>query len=169
MYCNYKEEIAQTVTNLLAGICAQSMRIQPSISELAKSNFQSNYPYKSRPQLPFIQQLLKAEMGRYQSVFVIIDALDECSDKNNERMVLLSELHKLLVLPNRVQLLFTSRPSINILSHFPECKTLAVSAREEDLRHYVKSRLPQLHNCVRRDPILQGEIIEGIVQNARGM
>lgn len=143
--------------------------MQSSISETAKSYYLSNSKEKKPPEPQFIQDLLQAEIGRYGRVFIIIDALDECSDKNNERNVLLTELQKLLALPAKVQLLFTSRPSISILSHFPNCKTLPISAREEDIKHYVRSKLPHLHDFVQRDPILQEEIIDGIVQTACGM
>jgi hypothetical protein len=169
VYCNFKEEQVQSVTNLLASLCAQSMYIQPSISERAKARYMSNLDTKQRPDLQFIQDLLQTEIRRYGRVYIVVDALDECSDKNNERNVLLNELRKLLLLLTNVQLLFTSRPSISILSHFPDCKTLAVSARDEDVKQYVRSKLPHLHDFVQRDPILQEEIIDGIARTVNGM
>jgi hypothetical protein len=162
VFCNFKEEQLQTINNLLASIWAQSMNTQPSISEAAKSCYTSKHKNKERPDRKDIQELVKAEIGRYSRVFIIVDALDECSDKGNERNVLLTELQNLLSLPIDVQLLFTSRLSINILPHFPSCKTMVISARDEDIKHYVRSRLDQLHDFVQRDKILQEEIVGGM-------
>lgn len=120
---------------------------------------------KDRPDQSFIQDLVQAEIRQYKGVFIVIDALDECSDENNTRGFLLDALQKL---PVNVQLLLTSRRSINILQHFPDCKNLAVSAHNEDVKHYVKSRLPHLDDFVKRDPILQEDIINGIAETADG-
>jgi hypothetical protein len=166
---NYKAQNIQSVNNLLAGICTQSLYIQSSIPEKLNLSFESCQETKDHPPAELIHSLFLSEMGRYREVFIITDALDECSERNSDLNKFLASLRDLESLTTRVQLLFTSRPSVTILAYFPDCKTLPISAQPEDIERYARSKVSCLHDPVRHDKNLQEDIVSVICKTSGGM
>ena len=116
--------------------------------------------------------MLQKVVHGFSSVFVVIDALDEYSEGNGTREVLLREIQALQ--PN-LHLLVTSRWVPTIQRQFQEIDgslQLEILASEEDIRDYLKMRISRetrLQGHVREDQELQKSILDTIVESCQGM
>ena len=104
----------------------------------------------------------------YSNVFIIVDALDECQDKDGSRKRLLTQIFQLQT-SSEVRFFTTSRHIPSIADNFTEYTRLEVRAAEEDLRKYLEGRISLLPNCVQRNPQLIEEVKVEILQAVHGM
>lgn len=102
-------------------------------------------------------------------IFVIVDALDECSTTNDTKTLLLEEIQNLQ--PN-MSLLVTSRPTENLGDELMVSAILEIGADDQDIRSFVNSRIQKerrLRLHVLSDANLQKTIVQTIVEGAKGM
>jgi hypothetical protein len=102
-------------------------------------------------------------------VFIVVDALDECSEVDGTRARLLALFR---TLSNTVNLLVTSRDLTSIATDFCETNRLDIYASDGDVRRYIEGRIPReprLAKHVGGHPTLQDEIAEKIIENVQGM
>jgi len=124
---------------------------------------------QTRPTLSEYADLLQSEVRRFSKVFIVIDALDECSESNGTRDNFLAEIRKL---QPTIHLLVTSRHIEIIERAFKNAARLEIRASDEDVRKYLEGRIasePQLVRHVEKDSTLQDTIINAIVEKAKGM
>jgi hypothetical protein len=169
IYCNYKEKDAQTPVNLIASLWMQLVEDHGSLSADVKGLYGKYVERGTRPPLSEVSRVLQSEITKYSKVFVVLDALDECSESDGTRQLFLTEIRKLM--PN-ISLLVTSRHIANIELEFQKAACLEISANDEDVRSYLKSRIegqPQLARHIEKDTTLQDAILHTIVKKANGM
>jgi len=95
-----------------------------------------------------------------------VDALDECTD-DATRTALLTTLKDL-----PINLFVTSRYSLTIEEKFDGVKRLDIRAHDDDVRRYVEKRIfreDRLARHVKADPSLQDDIVNKVVDSAKGM
>jgi hypothetical protein len=129
-----------------------------------KSRFEDRLGKRVRPTCQQILEALESASGRFSKVYVVVDALDECS--NEIRAELLIALQHL---SRTVSLLVTSRDPPE---DFHATKHLDIQANGRDVRRYIEGRLPRtrfLKIHVDSDPALQEDIVKAIVGNVEGM
>jgi hypothetical protein len=169
LYCAHKEQ-NQTAVNLVASLLKQLIHQQQSaISDNILKLYRYHVDRDTRPSLSEYSRLLYLEIGYFSKVFIVIDALDECSEETGARMQLLAEVRKLLP---KIRLLVTSRPISNIEHEFKDAACLEIRASDEDVIQYLKSRIKgqlPLATYARTDPALRDTILNAIVEKARGM
>ena len=168
IYCNYKEQDVQTPANLIAGIWMQLVVEKAVISDRVKKLYKKHVDKDTRPSLREVSEVLKKEIDKYKKVYVIIDALDECTD-DFSRETLVENIRGLQ--PN-VNLMVTSRFLDSIERTFKEASLLEISADPTDIRTYVEGRISrggQLSRHVRADAMLAEDIEKSIAENAQGM
>jgi hypothetical protein len=105
----------------------------------------------------------------YHTAYVVIDALDECSEGNGERSELIGYLRKM---PSNLKILCTSRELPDIEKLFAESGQVYIHARETDVEKYLEGQIEKstrLRNHVRADPTLQQHIVKTIVDRVDGM
>ena len=125
----------------------------------------------SRPTMNELSNLLCSEIARLSEVFILVDAMDECSVNNDTREELLTTLQRLLEMPN-VRLMITSRPVASIEAHLQGMAYLEIRAADEDIRKYIENRIPKerrLIPYVRGDDAFRVSIIDTIIAKAQGM
>ena len=125
----------------------------------------------SRPTISELSKELRSEITRLSEVFIIVDAMDECSVDNDTREELLTTLQSLLEMAN-VRLMITSRPVASVEAHLQGMACLEIRATDEDIRKYVENRIPKerrLMRYVREDDAFRVSIIETIIAKAQGM
>jgi hypothetical protein len=169
IYCNYKEKDAQTPANLIASLWMQLVEDRSSLSTDVKDLYDDCVNRGTRPPLSEVSKVLQSEITKYTKVFIVLDALDECSESDGTRQIFLTEMRKLI--PN-ISLLVTSRDITSIELEFQTAARLEIRANDEDIRSYLKSRIegqPQLARHIEKDPTLRGEILDTIVEKANGM
>jgi hypothetical protein len=95
IYCSYKEQRDQTVLNLIASLLKQLVQRNAVISEKIISLYENHIKKQTPLTLKECSNLIKLEAHRFSKVFMVIDALDECSKINGTRMSFLTEIRKL--------------------------------------------------------------------------
>lgn len=93
--CNYKTHADQNIISLLAAILKQLVQAWPSIAEPI-ARLDDNYANRrTRLSLEDIFRALQSVLNHYSSIYVVIDALDECPDKDGIHNQLLAKLRDL--------------------------------------------------------------------------
>ncbi|MCJ1282267.1 hypothetical protein MMC26_001590 [Xylographa opegraphella] len=169
IYCNYKEKDNQTVHDLLASLLKQLVQDCGSLSDNVKALHKDHVARNARLGPEDLIQALQYEIGIYRRVFIVVDALDECTEEGNRRMNLLNELRSL---PRNVNVLVTSRHNSSIAAGFQGTITPEVNATDSDISQYIMARIQRENRLARHveaDPGLQQTIVSEIVRRAKGM
>lgn len=151
VYFDFKDP-SQTASNVACSLLMQLVSRLKSIPPSLQSLHQRLSPLKKRLDLNASIEHFLLSSSQYSSVFVVIDAFDECDDgQHNSILSLIRRLSQ-----SSVRVLVTSRPHVqkfSILSR--ECPSLEVRADNDDVRRYVTTRLAQ-------EPDLAEELKESI-------
>ena len=157
-----------TPEDLLGSILADVARsawtaVSPKLIEIYKKHRALN----SRPSFDDISQVLLSESNHFSKLFIIIDAIDECS--NSKTLIkLLKELSKLRPI---LRLMVTGRWNIRIDTVYPEYTLLSIKANEEDIRTYLDSRIneAEILKSYLNDDLNETMIKDQIIKKADGM
>ncbi len=116
LYCNYKDPSTQMVPQMLGSICRQLLPSGRSSNQDAKcQTLVCVEKYKDRcksgvgPSIPELVEILNAMIRSYRTAYIIIDALDECSNENGVRAEFVSALQNLQIESTNLKVLITSR------------------------------------------------------------
>jgi hypothetical protein len=157
IYCNFRRQAEQTTELLLANILKQlagwQERLPASVQELYKRH-KARY---TRPILDELSTTLQSVVRAYSRVYIVIDALDECEDKDYNRGKLLTELFSLQN-ETGVNLFFTSRFIPEITKKFVSCLSVKIRPSKEDVWNYLDKHISDLPDFVTNDTSLQTEI-----------
>lgn len=165
IYCDYKHQTAQTPVNLFGGLLKQFSQERPSIC----NGLRGLYEGKKEPSLDEIAQALRTSTGIFSKVFIIVDALDECSEIKGSRTIMLEELG---VLSNMANIMITSRPHVNVEEYFQSIQNLEIIASDHDVRRYVEQRIsgaPRLARIVKSETGLKQRITDAVAESIKGM
>ncbi|KFY39666.1 hypothetical protein V495_05813 [Pseudogymnoascus sp. VKM F-4514 (FW-929)] len=168
VFCNYKRQEKQTASDLLAAILKQLVQGHPSYGAPVTALHKKHADRETRPLLDEVCTALHSVINSYSKSYIIIDALDECTDSDGTRSELISALRNLQTRTD-TRLMVTSRFIARIEELFEESPMLEIRANEADVRRYVAGQLCRLPKCVQRDPELQAEIQQGIILAVDGM
>jgi hypothetical protein len=172
IYCSYKMRVVQSTTILLAAILRQLVQAQRSIPEPVLRLHEHHSRRGTRPSLEEIFSTLQSILRNYSSVYLVVDALDECLDKDCTHSQLLARVRDLQKEAN-LDLMVTSRfiPEIEeeIEEKFKQATRLEVRASDEDVKRFVMGQIYRLPKCIRRDDELQSLVQDRIVEAADGM
>ncbi|KAI4235910.1 MAG: hypothetical protein LQ349_002852 [Xanthoria aureola] len=168
VYCNFKERQMQTPENLLAGVCAQLAETLSGPLPIALVDiYRSHSRLDTRPTLIEILKVLESTVDRLDTAYLVIDALDECSEQ--VRNVLLTRIDSLA---GNTRVLVTTRHVDDIVNRYREIPKIEIRATEIDLTNYITSRIvssTRLTRTVRDHPALEQEICERVISKADGM
>ncbi|OBT56261.1 hypothetical protein VE04_05107, partial [Pseudogymnoascus sp. 24MN13] len=168
VYCNYKRRETQTAIDLLAAILQQLVQERPLYGEPVATLHKRHADRRTRPSLDEIRTALNSVLLNYSKAYIIIDALDECTDSDGTRSDLLTILQNLQAKTN-ISLMATSRFDAWIEQLFQGSPMLKIWASDADVTRFVAGHIRRLPKCVQRDPELQAEIQDRIVQAVDGM
>ncbi|RDL36103.1 Uncharacterized protein BP5553_06715 [Venustampulla echinocandica] len=169
IYCNYKRRETQTTIDLLAAILKQLVQERPLYGESLTALHTLHVNRRTRPSLDEICTTLNSVLKNYSKAYIIIDALDECTDSDGTRSKLLTVLRSSLQTKTDTRLMVTSRFVSRIEQSFQGSPMLEIRASEADVKRFVTGQLHRLPMCVQRDPELQAEIQDGIVMAVTGI
>ncbi|KFZ19348.1 hypothetical protein V502_03701, partial [Pseudogymnoascus sp. VKM F-4520 (FW-2644)] len=168
VYCNYKRQGTQTATDLLAAILKQLVQERPLYGEPVATLHKQHADRRTGPSLDEIRTALNSVLNSYSKAYIIIDALDECTDSDGTRSDLLTILQNLQAKSN-ISLMATSRFDARIEQSFQGSSMSEIRASDADVTRFVAGHIRRLPKCVQRDLELQAEIQDGIVQAVDGM
>ncbi|RYO78730.1 hypothetical protein DL762_008550 [Monosporascus cannonballus] len=168
IYCNYKAQADQTTTSLLAAILKQLAQARPSVADPVARLYNRHPDRRTRPSLEEIINALRSVLSNYSSVYVVVDALDECAYKDGTRNQLLATLRDLQS-ETDMHLMVTLRFIPDIENEFRSTPTLEVRASGADVKRFVLGQIYRLPKCVQRDDELQGFALDKIAEAVDGM
>jgi polyhydroxyalkanoate synthesis regulator protein len=168
LFCNYGIQEEQTAERLLAALLRQLAEhhsfVPDSLRELYEKRTQT---YLS---LERILDTLSAVIKSHGPVYLVVDAIDECSDNTRSKFLkIIGELQK----KTRARLLVTSRHIDHIERQFERqfagYTPFEIRADAEDIEKYLDGQIVKLHKSIQDDPSLQRNIKERIKTAANGM
>lgn len=92
LYCNYRRKLEQTVLNLLGSLIQQMAQQRAGISPELEALYEKHVDRKSKPDLDEMVAILRSEAARFSKVFIVVDALDECTNSHDSQDILVGSL-----------------------------------------------------------------------------
>ena len=167
IYCNFKRQADQMVDHLLASLLKGLLQGKTNLPRDVELLHQRHKSKGSRPSIIELSDTIKAITRDCSRIFLVIDALDECTGAGT-RSRLLKEIASLQDHGN-VSFLATSRFVPDVLEEFKGRLTLEIRATDEDVRTYITDRMTELPAFVRRNNMLQEKIVSEITAAVDGM
>ncbi|KAL6806061.1 ankyrin repeat-containing domain protein [Trichoderma sp. SZMC 28012] len=179
VYLNFRRQSEQEPIHILSSILRQlsqrGSKVHDSVQELYKEHKpkeEENQPTSQIPPTPpsldEIVKTLNKIIASYSRAYIIIDALDECTDSNLHRSTLMLEIFGLQTRLG-ANLFFTSRPVPHIEKDFEsrECSTLEIRATDKDMRQYLDSNMSELPAFVFQSTGLEEKIKSSIIEASK--
>lgn len=170
VFFSYKAHVDQNASSLLAAILKQLVQGRPSIAEPIERLHMQHADRGTKPSLEEIFGALQSVLAKHSIVYVAVDALDECPNRDGTRRQFLAKLRDLQG-KSRIdlRLVVTSRFIPDIVDDFSAALTLEVRASDEDVKRFVAGQTYRLPRCIKRDDKLQDMVQDKIVQAVDGM
>lgn len=168
VYCNYKAKEEQDISSLLAAMAKQLVQARPSAAEPVERLHMQHANRGTKPSPDEIFSVLQEVVAKYSTVYIVVDALDECRDNDGTRRQFLARLRELQA-GQDIRLIATSRFIPEIEVKFRTAIRLEVRASNEDVRRFVVGQMYRLPKCIQRDPALQKIVEEEIPERVDGM
>ncbi|KAI0885887.1 ankyrin [Annulohypoxylon maeteangense] len=171
VYCDYRQRQDQKASILLGNIWAQLfLRRGPSATEVEQMFGEIFARFDFTPNRTHMINLIREELtnGDWKRVYIVVDALDECSDEN-ERNGFIDGLHSLQPLVN---VLVTSRTLHSDNGGFNDVRSIWFTPTNEDMGIYIDARIREskkISSYVERKPELAKEIRRIVIDRANGM
>jgi ankyrin repeat protein len=153
---------------MLAAIMKQLLQGGLSEAEPAERLYKKHHDRGTKPTIEETFSTLREVAAKYSTVYVVIDALDECRDSDGTRSQLLARL-KNLQMGQDVRIMATTRFIPEIEAELPAAMKLEIQASDEDVRRYVAGQTHRLPRCIQRDPALQAMMQDKFVEAVDGM
>jgi len=159
LYCNYKEQAALTLPNLLGSLLSQ-LALHPRIGTAVVANIEELYEkhalQQTRPTVQEITTLLQGHVASLSHFYIVVDALDECSSVGSQLII----EFKGLCAHGKVNILATSRDIGYIRDWFrQDGEPLEIRAQEPDVERYLTEQLSILEKS-RPDLVLSTSVKE---------
>ncbi|ORX96684.1 hypothetical protein BCR34DRAFT_578500 [Clohesyomyces aquaticus] len=168
VYCNYKDQKEQDVASILAAILKQLVQGRPSLAEPLTRLHKQHTHKGTRPSADEIYTALQSIISDLSTIYIVIDALDECRNDDGTRQGLLARIRDLKSKAD-VRFLATSRFLPDIVDEFKDSGRLEVQASDEDVRRFVAGQVHRLPNCIQRKHELQMLVQDKIAESVDGM
>lgn len=142
MYIDYKNQQLQSaeyvLTSILKQLTSQLRNKLPTMVESAYDKYEKSGQLK-RPDADEFAEMLIACSKEFSTVFVVIDAINECGTGEREKLLMhLQRFHE-----SGVRLYITTREHLlnNLQPKFPDANILQIKAEEADVENYLREKL----------------------------
>ena len=170
VYFNWQE--SRTTADIVANLLKQLLERNATLPKEIKDCYdQCQKRRETSLSAKDVLQLLHLEASKISRVFIVLDALDECTGGEISWAKILLALEKI---PN-VGLMITGRPGVErvVLSKCKDIVTLEIRGSDDDIRKAIDNELNTTVNIIsdamEDDPTLQSAILDAIVAKAKGM
>ena len=170
VYCNFRRRDEQTTDQLLANVLKQLSWQKRSLSAELRELWNRHKEKQTRLSLDDVLKILHLTVSSFSSVFIVIDAVDECQRSDGCRTALLTEIRRIQQ-SFKINVLATSRFIPEIVDHFRsiDSVSLEVSASREDVERYIDGNMTRMPSFVQRNLKLQVDIKTSISESVDGM
>ena len=168
IYCDYLRYREQAPVHLVGSLLKQLAEQQNPISESLKSYYDEHKGSNTDPNAKQAFEVLKAQCDSWSRIFIVIDALDECSEKDGTQQAVIKGLLALQD-SKRINILVTSRLIPSILCDFEVSERLNIRANSADIETYLLGQMDRFPKRILAEKDLPAKIISEIVGAADGM
>lgn len=168
IYCNYKNQKEQDMVSMLAACLKQLVHGRPSQTEHLKRLYEQHAKKGTKPSADETFSTLQSVVSEFSTVYIIMDALDECRNDDGTRRRLLDRI-RYLRSKTDVRFLATSRLLPDIVEEFKDSGWLEIQASDEDVRRFIAGQVHRLPNCIQRKAELQRLVQDKITESVDGM
>jgi hypothetical protein len=168
LYCDFRRRDEQKAEDSLASLLKQLSQEQSCLPDSVKDLYDHHKDKRTRPSFEEILRVLQFVAAIYSTVFIIVDALDECQVSNGCRARFLSEIFNLQAKCG-AKLFATSRFIPEIIEKFEGSVSLEIYASHNDVQRYLDGHMLELPSFVLKSPNLQHEIKAIISKAVHGM
>jgi hypothetical protein len=159
VYFDYKDSETQNVINVAANILKQLLSHFADIpNDLMELLYDMRSNARHSLDVSSITKVINAIVPRFASVYVVVDALDEC-ESYTAREQFLKFVERLE--EDNAKTLMTGRPHVQPHKY---ADILPIQAQDQDIETYIRFKLED----TRIKPELQEEIITKLLQTAGG-
>lgn len=139
MYFQDGEDHQPALNDVLINLATQLLRQQPSDNVGAEWKDMYNAWWRTRifPDATSYEKIVRSEMSKFRVVYIVIDALDNYSDKR-QRNALLEFIKRL---PGNCKVLVTSRTGWLPIRKFGAQYQMEVIPNKSDIDTYVENRI----------------------------
>lgn len=174
IYCDYKQKLKQTAENLTWSLAYQLAGQCASFPQEVRTIYENCTKKGKSPALADFESVLLSVSQAFPKTFIIVDALDECSELDDadggESLKFLSLLQRL---GSSVRLLITSRPHEHIRKMFKEASRVDILPTRSDIETFVEFRInknPKFAGRVNKGRNnLKADVIGKILSNYNGV
>jgi Cdc6-like AAA superfamily ATPase len=167
-YCNFRMQDEQKADSLFASLLKQLVYGRSSLPDSVKSLYKKHKNKLTRPSFEEISKALQSVATLYSTLFIIVDALDECQTTDGCRAKVITELFNLQAKAN-IKLLATSRFIPEIVEMFKDSIQLEIRANDQDVQKYLHSHISQLPRFVTYSVELQEEVKAKVLKAVDGV
>ncbi|KAI6080966.1 nucleoside phosphorylase domain-containing protein [Hypoxylon rubiginosum] len=170
---SYKQHLVNAIRSLIIQLYYQREDVRKQLDSLHSSCGDGG----QQPSLESLCMTFQNMVEQAGEVWIVLDALDECSTRNEHRAELLRWIESLRGLQMNIHLLVTSRIEQDIKTSIENCSRsqdiipIQSALIEEDIRTYIHARV-QEHQGLKRwqsRPDIQSEIETALLEKADGM
>ena len=166
-FCDFRCQDEHTVEVILSSCLMQLCRAMCSVPQVVKDLFQ-RYESKVIPSFKEILDALCKVASELDRVFLVVDALDECSTSDGCRAMLIKAA-KTIQNHAKLNLLVTTRDLPDITSNFEKAPSLRISARDTEIQEWLTSQWDRLPIFIRNSSVLESHVRECIARSAGEM
>lgn len=168
VYCAY-DRADYTASRLLASLLKQLALQSDTFLEDIASCHKGHSRFGTPPSSKELSHLLGLQVQRFDEVFIIVDALDECPEADNNRTAFISAARGLLP---KVRLMVTSRNIPSIERMFRSDLHLQIRATDPDVKLFIESHIDQqaeLSDLLEDHEDVRSMISAKVVEKSNGM
>jgi hypothetical protein len=170
IFCNHKEQQDQTASYLISSLLNQFIEEQEDFPAEVTALYETHKKYQTRPSFSECSTLLQSVVTAFSKVFIVIDALDECTESGNTKRSIIDATKSLL--SKEAHIMVTSRKLPQIESLCKEWLQVEIMAKDQDIIQYLEAHIEdegELGNVIQEHPEKRDSIITTIVQKSQGM
>lgn len=169
-YFDFNNERKQKLEGLLFSILAQLSRQTANLPEEVQRLHDESTRHQQQPSLSNLIETIFLLIGRFRRVYIVIDALDECTEREN----LLEFINQ--IVKQKAQnagILVASRWEQDFVTELEGITTNSLCVQdartEDDIRLFVQNRLMRDPKLKKRPEYVKREIEHLLVDGAAGM
>ena len=169
-YCDFPAQRDQTTANIMGAILRQLVGRGGIPNDIRWAFQEGKREVGGRRLLHAdLMKMLKIAIASLPQVFICIDALDECLQKNLPE--LLESLRDLVRESPTTRIFLTGRPHITgvVQRYFAGAAVIPISPNKGDIRNYLEMRLDKDDEPEAMDDDLREDILKGILDKMSDM
>ena len=137
LYFDYKNAEAQTRDHVVRTLLKQLLLPSHLIARELEASYDAWSVHSKNPDRTIFSRQLLSAAATFSSVYIMLDALDECGSETLDDIVTLIRLLK----DSGIKVFCTYRPHLNLRKRLDTPTIHPIGAHDEDVRNYLSIRL----------------------------